>query len=269
MAPPALFVTPVTPVAPVALPRRSSHAARNRSVRRPPPTCTADDLFSRLSHVNPNLRKKASYQLSERATPQIITRLISELSVEDVAHRRAAVQALSMTGLPALQPVLHQLDTTDNVTVRASCAKVLSGIALYFPDARQTFPQAAFNSLQTALQHGDPVTKLATIGCLATMGSDFKEGGQVTANGNASAVQILFSLCTASSDMVVAATAAGALAQIAQNGTPETKQHVIDHFQSLTASPEADDEPGFNYVREMVSSHLEQLKSKSVVSDRE
>ncbi|KAI0567394.1 Armadillo-like helical domain containing protein [Gracilaria domingensis] len=272
MTPLPLFI----PALPLRSRRVPAHAGASLQ-RRARPICSAappspppdiDQLFSRLRHVNKNLRKKASSELAEVATEPIITRLISLLDQEDVAYRRAAGQALAMTGAPALPAILAELRSTGNPTVRASCAKAIGSLALFFPEMRENFSPDALDALQNVVETADPVSKLATIGCLATIGSDQKNKDEAVARGSQTAFRILLSVCNANADMAAAAAAVGALSQIAQNASPEQKQTIITHLQSLTDSSNPDDQSGFNYTQEMARSHLDQLQGASVPSDK-
>lgn len=235
----------------------------------PPPTPTAeetDKLFSRLTHVNKNLRRKAAAELAESATDDTIARLVGLLSLSDTTHRRAAVQALGMTGLRAVPAVLHRMNSSGDATERASCAKMLAAVALYFPEERQDFPNDALDALEKALRNDpDPVTKLASVGCLGTVGSDVKGRKDEVMKGNDRAVHILIGLCGKTTDMAVGATAVGAVAQIAQNGTLERKERIQEELRKLCEGEEGNDKDGFSYVKEMAKTHLEQLEGGTKV----
>lgn len=231
----------------------------------PPPTpAEIDTLFSRLSHINKNLRRKASIQLSEIATPDTISRLSSLLCASDTSHRRAAVQALGMTGLPALPTILARLDNDSNITVRSSCVKVLAAIALYYPQERATFPSEALDLLETIVENPatDPVTKISTIGCLGTLGCDVRDRDrQLVHHGSERAVGTLLKLCT-NADMAIASAAVGAAAQVAQNASPQLKAVITSELRTLITDEDPDDpDAGFNYASQMAASHLEQLES--------
>ncbi|KAI0566345.1 hypothetical protein FGB62_9g010 [Gracilaria domingensis] len=116
-------------------------------------------------------------------------------------------------------------------------------------------------------QTADPVSKLAIVGCLATLGSDQKNKDEVVARRSQTAFRILLSVCNADADMIVAATALGALAQIAQNASPAQKQAIITHLQCLSDRSNSDDQSGFNYVQEMARSPLDQLQGASAASN--
>ena len=224
-----------------------------------------DKLFSRLTHVNKNLRTKACASLATLGDESTINRLMSLLDVEDLIHRRAAVKALGMTGLPVLPSILSTLKESPNATVRASCSKALAAIALFFPEQRSNFPLEALEALEAALRDDPhPVTRIATVGCLGTLGSDIKgKDGSVLAAGSAQALDILLKWSDKASDMAVAATAIGALAQIGQNGTSETKETVLNTLKRLANGDGSEDDPesGLSYIREMAASHVDQLES--------
>lgn len=224
-----------------------------------------DKLFSRLTHMNKNLRTKACASLATLGDESTINRLMSLLDVEDLIHRRAAVKALGMTGLPVLPSIISTLKESSNATVRASCSKVLAAIALFFPEHRANFPSEALEALEAALRDDPhPVTRIATVGCLGTLGSDLKgKDGNVMAAGSSSALDILLKWCDKTSDMAVAASAIGALAQIGQNGTPETKETVLTTLKRLAKDDGSEDDPesGLSYIREMAASHVDQLES--------
>lgn len=227
--------------------------------------------FSRLTHVNKNLRRKASAALATDATDATIARLVSLLREPDTTHRRAAVQALAMTGVRAVPPVVAVMTASAHATERASCAKMLAAVALFFPEERAAFPADALDALEDALASDpDPVTKLAAVGCLGTVGSDLKGPRGDVLRGNDRAVDILIRLCGKTHDTAVGATAVGAVAQIAQNASPERKATIGDELARLCEGPDPkdeDDEDGFRYVREMARMHLEQLQGGTKVPE--
>lgn len=166
-----------------------------------------------------------------------------------------------MTGMPAVPTILDRMRQDKDPTVRASCAKALAAVALYFPEERKEFPHEALDLLEAALgKDPDPVTKIASVGCLGTLGCDVKErDGETVNEGCQRAVDILLQLCGKTSDMAVGASAVGAVAQIGQNSSPERKDMIMNEMRKLAMSG-GDDEGGFNYIREMAASHLEQLE---------
>ena len=63
-----------------------------------------------------------------------------------VVYCRAAVQTLGLIGADAMPPLLEQLTTNENETIRTSCAKALAAIALNFPE--EPFATEALEGLQ-------------------------------------------------------------------------------------------------------------------------
>lgn len=251
-------------------------------------------LFSRLTHVNKNMRIKASNSLAEMANDADIDRLLSLLTVEDVHHRRQAVQTLGMIGVRVVPKLINLITDCDgqSSTVRASCAKAMAAISLYYPEERAMFNEGALNGLRDTLSNDpDPVTRISVIGCLGSLGCDHqtrRDGSSDNCDsdnvvkGNEMAFEVLYEICSdrdrLCSDMAVSATAVSALAQIAQNGSAQRRDEVIGLLQSLTAKEEDtredkegqeeegewddDDESGLQYVEEIAVGHLEQLMSK-------
>lgn len=265
MASPPAFISPAASKLPEFRRARSSCP-----LRAPPRACEApstsatkevDKHFSRLNHVNKNLRVKASAAIAELGGRENIERLCQLLVLEDTDHRRAAVQALGMTGMEAVPYVVDILRESDNSTVRASCAKVLAAVALYFPEQREGFPAPILDVLRSTLvQDPDPVTKIATVGCFGTLASDVKHRDGSVVSGNEKAVSVLMQVSSDTKDVAIGAAVIGAIAQIGQNGTPQRKVQVRQHLETLKDSQ--DDEAGFNYVREIAASHLDQLEDK-------
>lgn len=230
-----------------------------------------DRLFGRLNHKNKTMRAKAGATIAEIGGEENIARLVQLLSLEDTGHRRAAVQALGMVGVDAIPPILKEMRETDNRTVRASCSKALAAVALYFPEEREAFPAAAVDALEQVLEDVDvdPVTKLATVGCLGTVGSDVKHRNGDIVPGNDRAVEILFKLLHGCTDTATGAVAVGAIAQIGQNGSDKRKALVLEKLRALVERPEDSPESGFGYIKEMASSHIEQLQSGPKVPDEQ
>jgi bilin biosynthesis protein len=242
-----------------------------------------DTLLARLAHKNKNLRVKAAAELA-RLTPadEIVARLLPLLVIEETDHRRAAVQALGMIGMPAVEPVLDQLARSENPTVRASCSKALAAVAMYFPQDRAAFPDAALDALYRAVVDApDPVTKLATVGCLTTLACDATLSAEpgdpeakpvgasskvsaVCVSGNERAVRMLTEMLSSTEDVVLGVSIAGALAQIANCGSEDRKAVILECLQHIAGRPVSDDDnsTGFTYVQEMCRSHIDQLQGK-------
>lgn len=227
-----------------------------------PPEEEVDNLFARLNHVNKNLRKKAAVAIAEFAADDEISRLIDLLQLEDVDHRRAAVQTLGLTGLPSIPPLIVKLTQSDSSTVRASCAKALAAISLFFPEHRAAFPLDALRALETALQQDDdPVTRLSVVGCLGSLGCDAKGDAGESYYGCAAAIDLLDNVCRDSADMAMGATAVSAMAQIAQNGSLDRKKYVLQLLTSISQLEASDDpDSALKYVKEIAASYTDQLQ---------
>lgn len=221
------------------------------------PTFDIDKQFARLNHVNKNLRQKAAAEISENVTEQTIPRLISLLGIEDTGYRRAAVQALGMIGVQSVGLLCQALVNSENRTVRASCSKAMAAIAMYHPQERESFPEEGLDALEHALNEDpDPVTKLATVGCLGTMGSG---SPKKDIRPNLRAIDFLLQLLESTDDMGIAATTIGALGQI---GTCGHRESVLNALKAVTAKPD-DEESGVNIIKDMAAAHVTQLESGS------
>ncbi|KAK1862936.1 hypothetical protein I4F81_005502 [Pyropia yezoensis] len=240
-----------------------------------PPPVDVDAMFARLGHKNEVMRKRASLAIADNRTPDTIDRLMALLPLEDVAHRRAAVQSLGMIGMDAVPALAAALSTSADPTVRASAVKGLAAVALYFPARRATFPDAAMDAMEATLNGSpDPVTKLATVGALGTLGSPVKGGGGGERNsdgnggdgddddgtvypGNARAVAYLVRISGETTDLGVAAVVVGALASIGASGEREA---VLPALRALAEKPGED---GSEFIREMAATHADNLASGS------
>ncbi|MFQ3680230.1 MAG: HEAT repeat domain-containing protein, partial [Pseudanabaenaceae cyanobacterium] len=130
-------------------------------------------LFERLQHPNPHLRERAMGELAERADGTAIERLLAVLDAEDVAYRRTAVKALGAIGAAAVPRLVEILQTSDNPTVRSSCAKALAQVASNHPD--QPFPAIGMQGLQKALTDANPVVHIAAVMALGEVGEPATE----------------------------------------------------------------------------------------------
>ena len=130
---------------------------------------TTDAIFEKLKHPNPNLRKKAMWELAENRDGDTIPRLISILDQEDVTYRRAAVKALGIIGADVVEPIVDSLLNSDNPTVRSSSAKVLAQVVAHHPDV--PMPQAGIQGLKQALNDPNPVVYIPAVMTLGEIGS--------------------------------------------------------------------------------------------------
>jgi bilin biosynthesis protein len=130
---------------------------------------TLDALFTQLKHPNPNLRERAMLELAESSDETVIPRLMQALNDEDVTYRRAAVKALGAVGVAAVPALVASLHSSENVTVRGSCAKALAQVAINYPD--EPFPAEGLEGLKAALQDDNPVVHIAAAMALGEVGS--------------------------------------------------------------------------------------------------
>lgn len=126
-------------------------------------------LFEQLKHPNPHLRERAMVEIAETRDETTIAQLVSILDHEDVVYRRAAVKALGVIGVDAVQPLVEALLHSENVTVRGSAAKALAQVALNYPE--EPFPSVGLQGLKTAIQDWNPVVHIAAVMALGQMGS--------------------------------------------------------------------------------------------------
>jgi bilin biosynthesis protein len=130
---------------------------------------TQDALFDQLKHPNPNLRQRAMLELAEIRDETTIPRLMAALDEEDVVFRRASVQALGVIGVDSVPSLIVALETSENPTVRASCAKALAQVAVNHPEV--TFPDAGIEGLTASMADPNPVVHIASVMALGEIGS--------------------------------------------------------------------------------------------------
>jgi bilin biosynthesis protein len=128
-----------------------------------------DALFEQLKHPNPNIRNRAMIEIADTRDADTIPRLVAVLDDEDVTFRRAAVQALGVIGADAVPAVVESLLSSENVTVRGSCAKALAQVAVNYRD--EPFPAVGFEGLKQSLNDPNPVVHIASAMALGEMGS--------------------------------------------------------------------------------------------------
>ena len=130
---------------------------------------TTDSLFEQLKHPNPYLRERAMRELVETRDQNTIPRLMGILGEEDVVYRRAAVKALGFIGPDSVSSLVESLLNSDNVTIRASCAKALAQIAVNHREV--PFPAEGIQGLKAALNDPNPVVHIASVMALGEIGS--------------------------------------------------------------------------------------------------
>ena len=98
-----------------------------------------DSFFEQLKHPNPHIRERAMVDILDNRDETTVPRLMAALDAEDTVYRRAAVKTLGAVGADAVPAIVEALASSDNVTVRGSCAKALAQVALNYPD--EPFPE--------------------------------------------------------------------------------------------------------------------------------
>ena len=129
---------------------------------------TQDHLFAQLKHPNPHLRDRAMLEIAETRDSETISKLMSALDDEDVVYRRAAVKALGVIGQDAIPSIVDGMLNSENITVKGSCVKALTQVALNYPEL--PFPEAGLQGLKQAINDPNPVVYIATVMTLGEIG---------------------------------------------------------------------------------------------------
>ena len=108
------------------------------------------------------------YELAEVRDQDTIPRLMKNLGEEDVVYRRASVKALGCIGADSVPALVECLGSSDNPTVKASCAKALTQVAVKHPDT--PFPDLGIQALKSALDDLNPVVHISSVMALGEIG---------------------------------------------------------------------------------------------------
>lgn len=127
-----------------------------------------DSFFEQLKHPNPHIRGRAMGDILDNRDETVIPRLMSALDAEDTVYRRAAVKTLGAVGADAVPAIVEALGSSENVTVRGSCAKALAQVALNYPD--EPFPALGLQGLKKSLNDPNPVVHIASAMALGEIG---------------------------------------------------------------------------------------------------
>ena len=127
-----------------------------------------EDLFEDLAHPNPNINRKACIDMAAYWPEFSIERLIGNLSQKDLVLRRKSVKALGFFGDNALLPVVSKFLDNDDVTIRASCLKVLVKIAAI--EEYDLFPNALLEVVNLSLKDNNPQITLLVVSLLRQLG---------------------------------------------------------------------------------------------------
>lgn len=165
---------------------------------------TQDNLFAQLKHPNPHLRDRAMLEIAETKDGETINRLMSALDDEDVVYRRAAVKALGLIGEEAVPRIVDGMLHSENVTVKGSCVKALTQVAINYPD--RPFPAAGLQGLQQSINDPNPVVYIATVmtlGEIGVAGLDILTDTLTSTDNPALAVSIVNALAAVGGDRSV------------------------------------------------------------------
>ena len=131
---------------------------------------TQDNLFAQLKHPNPHLRDRAMLEIAETRDSETISKLMSALDDEDVVYRRAAVKALGVIGHDAVPSIVDGMLHSENITVKGSCVKALTQVALNYPEL--PFPAEGLQGLKQSMQDPNPVVYIAAVMTLGEIGME-------------------------------------------------------------------------------------------------
>jgi bilin biosynthesis protein len=164
-----------------------------------------DPLFAQLKHPNPHLRDRAMVDIVDTRDGETIDRLMSALDDQDVVYRRAAVKTLGAIGADAVPNLVDGMLHNENVTVRGSCVKALTQVAINYPEL--PFPAEGLAGLKQAMSDPNPVVYIATVmtlGEIGPAGLDILIEGLATTDNPALAVSIVNALASIGGDRSIA-----------------------------------------------------------------
>ena len=125
-------------------------------------------LFEQLKNPNPHLRDRAMWEIVDTKDENTIPFLMSVLDETDTTYRRAAVKTLGAVGIETVSALVQSLLTSDNSTIRSSCAKALAQVSVNYPE--ETFPEEGIQGLKQALKDEHPVVHIASAMALGVIG---------------------------------------------------------------------------------------------------
>uniref|UniRef100_A0A7S0VR57 Uncharacterized protein n=1 Tax=Hemiselmis tepida TaxID=464990 RepID=A0A7S0VR57_9CRYP len=220
---------------------------------------TLDEWFDQLGADTNDERTLAGFAISQQHTDngqedEVIERLFGMLTLKEVLHRRAAVQTLGMIGEKILPKTQDLMLTTDCMTTRASCSKVMGAVALRNPSNLKDYPQEALDGMRKAMTEiPDPVTKVASMSALAQIaGGDMANGHE----GCQRALDLILDLGRESEDVSVLMSVTNALAAIARTN-PQWHETIFDAMEEMQEG-KAEVE-GFGMVNTIIRTQLMSL----------
>ena len=197
-----------------------------------------EELFSDLSHPNPNIRSQAYVSLVDNYPDLAQPRLIELLHDADPEIYRTAVKALGVLGHRALSDLLGLFKSAESGTVRACCIKALVQISVNFPD--HAFPPEVIVVLEEALDDENPVVAQSALMTLGHLSKQEVERNRV--------IPLLIKACDRSN----IAHVQGAAMALAELDSP-----LVDACLKSLAIDESKDQ----LIREVAQSSLERRKS--------
>ncbi|MEM9948841.1 MAG: HEAT repeat domain-containing protein [Cyanobacteria bacterium P01_D01_bin.36] len=199
-----------------------------------------DSLFEQLKHPNPHIRERAMVDILDNRDEMTIPRLMDALDAEDTVYRRAAVKTLGAVGADAVPAIVDALGSSDNVTVRGSCAKALAQVALNYPD--EPFPELGLQGLKQSLNDPNPVVHIASAMALGEIGD--------------AALDILLETLQTTENLALSVSIVNALASVGGEKAAEVLQKL------------ADDDSVDGYVKETATSAISRLEMVQNFSER-
>jgi HEAT repeat protein len=169
------------------------------------------------------------------------------MTVEDVQERRTAVQCLGMIGNErVLKEVTNIMLTTDDMVVRASCAKAIGAVALKNPDQVPDFPQYALDAMKkAALDIPDPITKLAVMSGLSQIGNNCER-----------ALDVILDICKHSDDSPMLTQCMNALGTISASN-PEWSDKIAAGIKTVKETKKGIE--GYDVLEQMINVQLEKV----------
>lgn len=199
-----------------------------------------DSLFEQLKHPNPHIRERAMVDILDNRDEMTIPRLMDALDAEDTVYRRAAVKTLGAVGADAVPAIVNALGSSENVTVRGSCAKALAQVALNYPD--EPFPELGLEGLKQSLNDPNPVVHIASAMALGEIGD--------------AALDILLETLQTTENLALSVSIVNALASVGGEKAAEVLQKL------------ANDDSVDGYVKETAISAISRLEMVQNFSER-
>mmetsp|Transcript_38175 Transcript_38175/g.97582 ORF Transcript_38175/g.97582 Transcript_38175/m.97582 type:complete len:325 (-) Transcript_38175:33-1007(-) len=191
---------------------------------------------------------------SEGKGDEVIAKLMEKMVAENVEERRTAVQCLGMIGDVVLEDITELMMSTEDMVVRASCAKTIGAVALKNPETVDQFPQYCIDAMvKAATEIPDPVTKLAVMSGLSQIGGYCERG-----------LDAIIEISKRTSDVALLTQSMNALGSIAENNpewVPKVKAGLM-----ATREAHADNEDGGDIVDAMIQVQLDKVEGGGFIN---